>query len=104
MFRTYVTHFEAAHYIEGHPDCGTKHGHSYKLKLYVEGNIDVWVDFKQIKHEVENILKRGYDHTDLGNVSCEQITKKLAEELRTIGYSGMIEISETDKYGVITDF
>lgn len=105
MFRTYKTHFEAAHFIEGHPECGRKHGHSYKLKLYINGDIDTFVDFKKINQDVEGILKNGYDHTDLGNTTCESIAKRLSEDLNNAGYyDGLIEINETDKYGVIYDF
>lgn len=105
LLRGYKTAFEAAHYIEGHPHCGDKHGHSYHLNVYMIGESNEWVDFAKIKEDVESIIKKpNYDHHDLGNRTAETIASEIGDKLAVKGYSGELELSETDKFSVKVKF
>ena len=63
--RSYETEFHAAHLIIDHPHCGRLHGHTYKLKVYVQFDTKIWFDFNDLKHYVDEVLVN-YDHTVLG--------------------------------------
>lgn len=58
------TSFSAAHFIPGHLKCGEMHGHNYKVKAIIEGEVDkktgMVVDFGKVKE----VLKR-FDHQTL---------------------------------------
>ena len=100
-FRIYRTHFESAHYIEGHPKCGVKHGHSYNLKIKVHGDLNEFLDFHDIKTNVEDLLDKKYDHRDLGNCTCETLAQQIQFELKEIFKAHVdIELFETAKFGV----
>ncbi len=66
--------FEAAHALPNVPaghKCGTIHGHSYKVEVHVEGQVDPhagWVmDFARIGGIVAPLIAQ-LDHHDLGKV------------------------------------
>lgn len=101
--RTYVCTFEAAHIIEGHPKCGRKHGHSYKLELWFTGDTNKWVDFAKIKRSVDAIIKK-YDHHDLGNITAEEIAGQIGVKLSKGGWQGILHLNETAKFGVVMSF
>ena len=77
--------FEAAHFLpnvaETHP-CKNIHGHSYRVKLFVKGNINPeigWImDFTEIKNIFKPILSK-IDHSMLNeiegleNPTCENL-------------------------------
>jgi 6-pyruvoyltetrahydropterin/6-carboxytetrahydropterin synthase len=98
--RVYKTTFEASHFIEGHPECGKVHGHSYNVTVKVTGISSKWLDFKTVKQDTEEIIKK-YDHEPLGNITAEQICYQIACHLRDKGYAGQVELWETAKFGVI---
>lgn len=103
--RIYKVTFEAAHLIEGHPKCGIKHGHSYHLTVNVHtDDLNTWLDFADIKKDVDEYVMKEMDHKDLGNASAEQITKRIADYLVSIGYHGNLDLFETEKYGVYRSF
>lgn len=58
-------HFEAAHFLEGHPLCGGMHGHTYQVRVEVLGDVDpksgMVIDFHDLDAAVNAILKR-FDH------------------------------------------
>lgn len=106
--------FEAAHLLpnvrEGHK-CRRLHGHSYRVKIFVEGELDpqlAWVvDFADIKKAFEPIraqLDHYYlnDIEDLENPTAEAIAKwiwqRLAPELPILS---KIEIGETCTSGCV---
>lgn len=103
--RIYRVTFEAAHYIEGHPKCGVKHGHSYHLCVNLHSDdLNKWIDFADIKGDVDEFVMKKLDHQDLGNASAEEISKKIADYLEKIGYHGNLDLFETEKYGVYRSF
>jgi 6-pyruvoyltetrahydropterin/6-carboxytetrahydropterin synthase len=106
--------FEAAHLLpnvpEGHK-CRRLHGHSYRVKIFVEGDLDLelgWVvDFADIKKVFEPIWQQ-LDHyflndiEGLENPTAEMIAKwiwqRLAPELPGLS---KIEIGETCTSGCV---
>jgi 6-pyruvoyl-tetrahydropterin synthase len=102
--RIYKSTFEAGHFIEGHPKCGTQHGHSYHLNVYVTADLDEWQDFADLKRDVDNHVQTKYDHQFLGNMSAEELASKIAKHLVSIGYGGHLELYETDKFGIMVTF
>lgn len=85
-----IEHIDCAHFLPGHSHCGTMHGHTYKVELIVEGEMNdgMLIDFADLKKEVRAVLKI-YDHTLLNDSidypSVENVAllleKKLAEKL-----------------------
>jgi len=66
--------FEAAHRLPHMPDghkCKRLHGHSYRVQIYIEGDLDpelgVIVDFGEIK-EVFSPILRQLDHSYLNEI------------------------------------
>jgi len=102
--RTYECGFEAAHIIEGHPKCGNKHGHSYKLRIIIAGETEKWLDFADIKTNVDSYIMTNFDHQDLGNITAEEIAGKIAQHLSSLGWQGEISLNETAKFGVAMVF
>lgn len=110
--------FEAAHALpdapEGHK-CRRLHGHSYRLRVYVEGPIDPrtgWViDFSEIRRVVDPVVD-SLDHRYLNDIdglekpTAEVITRWLWEKLGAGLNKGSIrlarlELSETSKCGCV---
>jgi 6-pyruvoyl tetrahydropterin synthase/QueD family protein len=102
--RTYETGFEAAHIINGHPKCGRKHGHSYKLQIAITGQTEEWLDFSDIKEKIEYYIEKQLDHYDLGNITAEEIACKFGEYLTGLGWAGNLHLNETAKFGVSVEF
>ncbi|WP_038172492.1 MULTISPECIES: 6-carboxytetrahydropterin synthase QueD [Vibrio] len=106
--------FEAAHHLphvpEGHK-CGRLHGHSFLVRLYVEGEVDPhtgWViDFSEIKVAFKPIYDR-LDHyylndiKGLENPTSEVLAKWIWNELKpSLPLLSKIEIKETCTAGCI---
>lgn len=81
--------FEAAHFLtQYHGKCERLHGHSYKLRIVVEGPVKedgMVIDFIELKQFVkENVIDR-YDHQNLNdffeNPTAEWVCKKIWEDL-----------------------
>lgn len=65
-----VSHFDAAHYLPGHPKCGSVHGHTYKVEVALgsdELKGDMIIDFGEFKKVVNSILSQ-FDHKVLNEV------------------------------------
>ena len=58
-----IEHIDCAHFLPGHPKCGTLHGHTYKVELVVEGKVEngMVIDFADLKTVAREVLSR-YDH------------------------------------------
>jgi 6-pyruvoyltetrahydropterin/6-carboxytetrahydropterin synthase len=106
--------FEAAHLLpnvpEGHK-CRRLHGHSYRVKIFVEGDLDPelgWVvDFAEIKRAFEPILRQ-LDHYHLNeiqgleNPTAEIIAKWIWQRLTPeLPILSKIEIGETCTSGCV---
>lgn len=106
--------FEAAHKLPNVPPehkCARLHGHSFKIKVTVEGVVDEksgWVmDFSVIKAAVRPILKQ-LDHyylneiTGLENPTSENIARWIWDKLHTsLPHLYEIEIHETCTSGCV---
>lgn len=82
--------FEAGHYLPGHAKCGTQHGHSWTLKVSVEGEINyqtgMVVDFSILKDEVWYYVLSKLDHKNLNDEfqfvpTCENLVIWIWEQL-----------------------
>ena len=106
--------FDSAHSLpnvpEGHK-CKGVHGHTYHLKLFVEGELQKdleWVmDFTDIKDAVQPIIKQ-IDHKfmndlpGLENPTCENIARWLWNKIKpNLAQMTRIELNETPSTGVI---
>ncbi|EGQ8538994.1 6-carboxytetrahydropterin synthase QueD [Vibrio parahaemolyticus] len=106
--------FEAAHHLphvpEGHK-CGRLHGHSFLVRLYVEGEVDPhtgWVvDFAEIKAAFKPIYNR-LDHyylndiEGLENPTSEVLAKWIWQQLKpNLPLLSKVEIKETCTAGCI---
>lgn len=100
--RVYKTTFEASHFIEGHPECGKVHGHSYNVTVKVTGRTESWFDFKSLKNDTEEVIKL-LDHSPLGDITAEEIAYRISSHLVRKGYVGLVELFETAKFGVIVN-
>ena len=98
--RIYKSTFEAGHFIEGHPKCGVQHGHSYHLNVYLNGHVDEWLDFADIKKMVDGYVQVKLDHQFLGNKSAESIVQDIRDNVFNGEEHGMLELFETEKFGV----
>jgi len=58
-----IDHIDCAHFLPGHPKCGSLHGHTYKVELIVEGDVreGMVMDFADVKRSMREILIE-YDH------------------------------------------
>lgn len=106
--------FDSAHFLpnvpEGHK-CGRMHGHTYRIRLEVEGIVSDdsgWViDYADVKAAWEPV-KTKLDHQVLNgfipNPTCELLALWIRDELQPqlAGLSG-IELRETEHCGVILD-
>ena len=79
VFITKEFSFEAAHHLLNYDGaCANVHGHSYKLKVTVSGNIDpanteyandcMIMDFKDLNKLVMNHIIHTHDHADLNDL------------------------------------
>lgn len=81
--------FDAAHFLPSYKGkCERLHGHTYKLRVTLEGEPDsegMIVDFAEIKRVVEEKVLSELDHADLNKVlknpSAENIAKWVWERL-----------------------
>ncbi len=59
-----VKNFSSAHFLIGHEKCGRIHGHNWKVKVEVEGELEEhgWViDFTLLKNITDELLNK-FDH------------------------------------------
>lgn len=70
-------HFEAAHYLPGHPECGEVHGHTYVVSVEVTGELvgGMIVDFADLKKVVRGCLP---DHVLLNDKMTNPTVENLA--------------------------
>lgn len=84
--------FEAAHFLTHfHGKCERLHGHSYKLRVTVEGSLredGMVIDFALLKAFVKEKVIDCYDHQNLNdffeNPTAEWVCKKIWEDLSQI--------------------
>ena len=81
---------DCAHMLPGHPKCGQLHGHTYKIEVVVEGEMDggMVLDFADLRTQIRSVLGP-YDHRhwndflDYPTVEhiCQRIATELAEKI-----------------------
>ena len=65
--------FDAAHHLPRHPGkCRNLHGHTYRLQVWCEGDVDpvsgMVVDFADVKAAVQSRVLDALDHTLLNDI------------------------------------
>jgi 6-pyruvoyltetrahydropterin/6-carboxytetrahydropterin synthase len=106
--------FEAAHRLPHVPDghkCGRLHGHSFRVKVVVEGDVDAhmgWViDFADVKKAFQPIFDRLDHHylneiEGLENPTSENLAVWIWERLKPqLSQLSRIAVSETCNSGCI---
>ena len=105
--------FDSAHFLpnvpEGHK-CSNMHGHTYRLKLFIEGELDTALgsimDFSELKLHVSKILniidhKTLNDIPGLQNPTCELLAIWLWHNIKAVvPVLKKIELYETPNAGV----
>ncbi|MBL7769980.1 MAG: 6-carboxytetrahydropterin synthase QueD [Flavipsychrobacter sp.] len=106
--------FDSAHFLpnvpEGHK-CKEMHGHTYRLRVWVEGPLDPvlgWVmDFADLKKVVKPVVNR-LDHKCLNkidgleNPTCERIAVYIWDQVKPLlPLLAKIELHETPTSGVV---
>jgi 6-pyruvoyltetrahydropterin/6-carboxytetrahydropterin synthase len=82
-----IDYIDCAHFLPGHPKCGTPHGHTYKVELTVEGDVHdgMVMDFADLKQSLRRILF-DYDHKSWNDFleypSVENICHLIHRQLR----------------------
>ena len=97
-----IEHIDCAHFLPGHPKCGSLHGHTYKIELVVEGKVEngMVIDFADLKTAARRVLSE-YDHKSWNDVlpypSVENICDLLNARLRErIAFPYTIRVWEGD--------
>jgi len=81
--------FDSAHFLtKYHGKCENLHGHTYKLRVTVEGPVKddgMVIDFKELKQIVKDRVIEKYDHQNLNdffeNPSAELVAMKIWEDI-----------------------
>ena len=81
--------FDSAHFLtKYHGKCENLHGHTYKLRITVEGSVKedgMVLDFKELKQIVKDKVIERYDHQNLNdffeNPSAELVAIKIWDYL-----------------------
>ncbi len=89
MFLSKDFTFDAAHFLtKYHGKCERLHGHTYKLRVTVEGPVGedgMVMDFKELKNLVKEKVIDRYDHQNLNdffeNPSAELVAMKIWDDL-----------------------
>jgi 6-pyruvoyltetrahydropterin/6-carboxytetrahydropterin synthase len=85
-----IEYMDCAHFLPGHPKCGSMHGHTYKVEVVIEGEnkSGMIIDFADLKKGVRETLAK-FDHRLLNDFLefpsieniCEMIKGLLRERL-----------------------
>lgn len=106
--------FDSAHKLPNVPDghkCKNLHGHTYKLTVYLEGEIDEklgWVmDFNELKQVMKPLLNRMDHHylndlPGLENPTSEVLVRWIWNQVQpALPLLSKIELRETPTSGVV---
>ena len=95
MYRLRIeSHFDAAHKLIGYEGkCAELHGHTWKVEVFVVGEklngVGILVDFNLLEENLSEIIGR-LDHKllndlkEVGNPTCENLSKYIFENLKDI--------------------
>lgn len=95
--------FDSAHQLFWHPGkCKNLHGHTYKLQVGIEGNLNsngIVMDFGELKDKVNKEIIEKYDHQNLNifflNPTAELMAKEIFETLSSYFSVAFIKLWET---------
>ena len=84
-------YIDCAHHLPGHERCGSLHGHTYQVDVFIEGDHKggMLLDFADLKKTLRTILA-DYDHKDwntfieyptVENI-CELISKRMHDKIQ----------------------
>ena len=82
-------YIDCAHLLAGHAKCGQLHGHTYRVELVVEGEMQdgMVLDFADLKAQIRGVLAR-YDHRHWNDFmdypTVENICERLATEIAAV--------------------
>ena len=82
-------YIDCAHHLPDHERCGSFHGHTYQVEVYIEGDHGggMILDFSDLKKTLRGILAE-YDHKDwntfLEYPTVENICQLIADRLRAV--------------------
>ena len=89
LFKEFI--FEAAHLLPHVPTghkCGRLHGHSFRVAIFIEGEVDPhtgWIrDFSEIKAIFKPIYERLDEIEGLENPTSEVLAKWIWQELKPL--------------------
>lgn len=88
-------YFEAAHILSDYSgECSNLHGHSYKLEVAVEGELQngMVVDFKVVKAIVNNEVIGKLDHAFLVNVRSNDKVENALKKVILESHRKLVEI------------
>jgi 6-pyruvoyltetrahydropterin/6-carboxytetrahydropterin synthase len=95
MYRLRIeSHFDAAHkLLDYEGKCAELHGHTWKVEVFVVGekinSVGILVDFSILKEKLNKIIER-LDHKflndlkEMGNPTCENLSKYIFENLKDL--------------------
>lgn len=106
--------FDSAHFLPNVPDghkCKEMHGHTYRLKVFIKGELDPklgWImDFKELKDALLPVIDQ-LDHKLINNIkglenpTAENITVWIWQQIQpSLPLLSRIELYETPTTGVI---
>jgi 6-pyruvoyltetrahydropterin/6-carboxytetrahydropterin synthase len=100
MFVSKEFTFDSAHFLtKYHGKCENMHGHTYRLRVTVEGPVQedgMVLDFKELKSLVKEKVVDKYDHQNLNdffeNPSAELIAMKIWEDLKDLPSGKLFEV------------
>lgn len=81
-----VEFMDCAHFLPGHPRCGTLHGHTYKVEVEIEGDSrsGMIMDFSDLRSILREAMSE-YDHKPLNDYidypSVENVCILLREKI-----------------------
>ena len=84
-------YIDCAHFLPGHPKCGTVHGHTYRVDVVIEGDHKggMILDFNDLKAHTREVLQQ-YDNRHWNDVLefptveniCELLSRQLSERIK----------------------
>ena len=93
-------YIDCAHHLPGHERCGSFHGHTYQVDVYIEGEPGggMILDFAELKKATRSVLAE-YDHKDWNDFleypTVENIAGLLLKRLKeTLAFPAHVRVWE----------
>ena len=95
MIVSKIFYFEAAHMLSDYSgECSNLHGHSYKLEVALEGELQdgMVIDFKTVKTIIYDEIVKKLDHAFLVNVNSKDNVENALKKVMSETHKKMVEI------------